>query len=219
MSRGIGLRGTRDEAARKAPSGRATLLSTAALIALLASPAFAQDAGGEAPVPAAAEAEEEEQEAALLPDVVVTASPLASPLGELAAPVDVVTRDEIVTSSARTLGDLLGDLPGISQSSFAAGASRPIIRGLDNTRVRMQENGIGAADVWAVSEDHGVPLDPLAAERVEVVRGPATLRYGSEAIGGVVNVINNRIPKAIPAGGFDAEAGASYDTVSDGVQG
>lgn len=186
----------------------AALLSAVSLAALAAAaPALAREATAET------------RDGVELKPLVVTASPIASPLDELAAPVDIVTREEILTSPATTLGALLADLPGISQSSFAAGASRPIIRGLDNTRVRMQENGIGAADVSAVSEDHGVPIDPLAAERVEVVRGPATLRYGSEAIGGVVNVLNNRIPKALPTGGFDAEAGASYDTVSDGVQG
>lgn len=188
---------------------RAALLSAVSALALAAAPAMAQEGADEAV---------ETTAAVPLKPLIVTASPIASPIDELAVPVDIVTRDEILSSPATTLGGLLGDLPGISQSSFAAGASRPIIRGLDNTRVRMQENGIGAADVSAVSEDHGVPIDPLSAERVEVVRGPATLRYGSEAIGGVVNVINNRIPKAIPAGGFSAEAGASYDSVSDGVQ-
>lgn len=190
----------------------ALLLSSVSLFALGTGQALAQDTPAEGEPEQASEAEGELP----LKPLVVTASPLASPLDELAAPVDIVTRDEILTSSATTLGALLGDLPGVTQSSFAAGASRPIIRGLDNTRVRVQENGIGAGDVSAVSEDHGVPIDPFSAERVEVVRGPATLRYGSEAIGGVVNVINSRIPKAIPKGGFEAEAGASYDSVSYG---
>ncbi|MEQ8326633.1 MAG: TonB-dependent receptor, partial [Parvibaculum sp.] len=211
MRHGSERREARNETGKRGPAGRAALLSTAALIALAASPAWAQEEAGEgAQVPVA-------EELPLKP-LVVTASPLASPLDELAAPVDIVTRDDILASSATTLGALLGDLPGVSQSSFAAGASRPVIRGLDNTRVRVQENGIGAGDVSAVSEDHGVPIDPFVAERVEVVRGPATLRYGSEAIGGVVNVINNRIPKAIPKGGFEAEAGAAYDSVSHGRQ-
>src|SRR3990167_536697 len=190
-------------------------LAAMSLSAFTATAAFAQEiaAGDDAEEATASQA------AVGLPEVVVTASPLASPIDELAAPVDIVTRDDILGSSATTLGALLGDLPGVTQSSFAAGASRPIIRGLDNARVRMQENGIGAGDVSAVSEDHGVPIDPLSAERVEVVRGPATLRYGSQAMGGVVNVINNRIPKAIPKGGFAAEAGASHDSVSDGRHG
>ena len=158
-------------------------------------------------------------EEAVAPRVVVTASPLAAPLEELAVPVTVVTRQKILASPATSIGGLLGEKPGIAASSFAAGASRPIIRGLDNTRVRMQENGIGAGDVSAVSEDHGVPIDPLSAKRVEVVRGPAVLRYGSEAIGGVVNVINNRIPTAMPKDGFEGEVSASYNHVDYGRQG
>ncbi len=100
-----------------------------------------------------------------------------------------------------TLGDVLFAKPGITGSSFAPGAaSRPIVRGLDTYRVRIQENGIGASGVSELGEDHAVPLDPLAADRIEVVRGPATLRFGSQAIGGVVNATNNRIPDAIRAG-------------------
>ena len=158
-------------------------------------------------------------EEAVAPPLFVTASPLASPLDELAAPVTVVERDEILGSSAATIGALLDGKPGVTSSAFAPGAGRPIIRGLDNTRVRVQENGIGAGDVSSVSEDHGVPIDPLSAKRVEVVRGPAVLRYGSEAIGGVVNVINDRIPTARPKDGFEGEASASYDTVDYGRRG
>ena len=88
--------------------------------------------------------------------------------------------------------------PGISATTFAPGASRPVIRGLSGFRVRIQENGLATGDVSALSDDHAVPIDPLAAGQVEVVRGPATLRYGSQAIGGVVNAINNRIPDRHP---------------------
>ena len=97
-----------------------------------------------------------------------------------------------------TLGDALGSRPGIAATTFAPGASRPVIRGLSGFRVRIQENGLATGDVSALSDDHAVPIDPLAADQVEVVRGPATLRYGSQAIGGVVNAVNNRIPTAIP---------------------
>lgn len=86
-----------------------------------------------------------------------------------------------------------------TSSSFAPGAaSRPIVRGLDNYRVRIQENGVGASGVSEMGEDHAVPLDPLGASQMEVVRGPATLRWGSQAIGCVVNVANNRIPEKPP---------------------
>ncbi|MCF8470397.1 MAG: TonB-dependent receptor [Parvibaculum sp.] len=197
---------------------RARLFSTVSLIALAlqaatALPVRAQDAAGDA------ESETTSGETQILPEVVVTALPFATALDELAAPVTVVTRDEIVTSPASTIGALLKDKPGIAESSFAAGASRPIIRGLDNTRVRVQENGIGSADVSAVSEDHGVPIDPFSAKRVEVVRGPATLRYGSEAIGGVVNILNDRIPTRFPMGGFDGAVSLSHDSADDGRSG
>lgn len=191
---------------------RAALLASASVLAFAAAAQAQPAAEEEAAVEAGQAASQQTR------PLVVSATPLASPIDELAAPVTVVTRDDILTSSATTLGGLLKDEPGISESAFAAGASRPIIRGLDNTRVRVQENGIGAGDVSSVSEDHGVPIDPYSAERVEVIRGPAVLRYGSEAIGGVVNVINSRIPKAMPKGGFEAEASASYDSVSTGRQ-
>ena len=150
--------------------------------------------------------------------IIVTASPLPVRLDELAAPVLRLDREDIEASQASTLGALLADQPGLSESSFAAGASRPIIRGMDNNRVRVQENGIGAGGVSALSEDHGVPIDPLSATSVEVVRGPATLRYGSEAIGGVVNVLNDRIPSARPSGGYSVSGGTSFDTVDQGKE-
>lgn len=118
------------------------------------------------------------------------------------APVTVLTRDEIERSAPHTLGEALSDKTGISASSYAPGASRPVIRGLDSVRVRIQENGIGVHDVSELGDDHGVPIDPLAAEQIEVIRGPATLRYGSQSIGGVVSVSNNRIPTFIPVNGY-----------------
>jgi iron complex outermembrane receptor protein len=115
------------------------------------------------------------------------------------ATVTVVPNEELRRNGGSTLGDVLFSKPGITGSSFAPGASsRPIVRGLDNHRVRIQENGIGANGVSDLAEDHAVPVDPLAANRLEVVRGPATLRWGSQAIGGVVNATNNRIPDVHP---------------------
>jgi len=136
------------------------------------------------------------------------------------ATVTVVPRDEIQRDPGARSGqiaDLLFSKPGITASTFApGGASRPIIRGLDNYRVRIQENGLATNDVSDLSEDHGVPIDPLAARQIEVVRGPATLRWGSQAIGGVVDVSNNRIPTAIPARGYEVEANTAYTTVDNG---
>src|SRR5882757_2888368 len=116
------------------------------------------------------------------------------------ATVTVVPNEEIRREGGGTLGDLLFSKPGITGSEFAPGASsRPIIRGLDVNRVGIIENGIGGNGASDLGEDHFVPIDPIATNQVEVIRGPATLRYGSTAIGGVVNATNNRIPDALPS--------------------
>ncbi len=115
------------------------------------------------------------------------------------ATVTVVPSEEIRRTGATTLGDLLNDKPGITGSSFAPGASsRPIIRGLDVNRVGIVENGLGSNGASDLGEDHFVPIDPLSTNQVEVIRGPATLRYGTPAIGGVVSASNNRIPDSLP---------------------
>jgi iron complex outermembrane recepter protein len=116
------------------------------------------------------------------------------------ATVTVVPQEELRRSTGATLGDLLFAKPGITGSSFAPGASsRPIIRGLDVNRVGVMENGVGGGGVSDLGEDHFVPINPLVTNQVEVIRGPATLRYGSQSIGGVVSATNNRIPDALPA--------------------
>jgi iron complex outermembrane receptor protein len=115
------------------------------------------------------------------------------------ATVTVVPNEEIRREGGATLGDLLFSKPGITGSSFAPGAaSRPIIRGLDVNRVGILENGVGGGGASDLGEDHFVPIDPLATSQVEVIRGPAALRYGSTSIGGVVSATNNRIPDALP---------------------
>ena len=133
------------------------------------------------------------------------------------SPVTVVTSDQIARDQPRTLGDALSDRPGISSSTYAPGAaSRPIIRGLDNARVRIQENGIVSGDVSELGEDHAVPINPLVSDRIEVIRGPATLRYGSGAIGGVVSAENNRIPTFIPARGVSGQVMTGFSSVDNG---
>jgi iron complex outermembrane receptor protein len=157
------------------------------------------------------------------------------------ATVTVVPNEEIRRSGAGTLGDLLNNKPGITGSSFAPGASsRPIIRGLDVNRVGIVENGIGSNGASDLGEDHFVPIDPLATNQIEVIRGPATLRYGSNAIGGVVSATNNRIPDALPpcaapfqsygmpvqaptlingAGCMNAEVRSAVSSVDRGIEG
>jgi iron complex outermembrane receptor protein len=130
--------------------------------------------------------------------------------------VTVATEREIAATRGATVTETLQTKPGIVGSTFAPGANRPIIRGLDNYRVRVQEDGIGTHDVSALSEDHLVPIDPYSADRIEVVRGPATLRYGSQAIGGVVAVENERVPTHLPQGGFSGGLKGGTSSVDEG---
>lgn len=122
-------------------------------------------------------------------------------------------------AAASSLADLLATQPGIAASTFAPGASRPNIRGLDDYRVRIQENGIGSQDASDFSQDHQVPVDPLTADKVELIRGPATLRYGNQAIGGVVNAVNNRIPDRLVPDGFAATLKSGGTTADGGIDG
>ncbi len=103
----------------------------------------------------------------------------------------VTTMDsfDVARESAADIGDALRHEPGIAVRSFGPGANRPIIRGFDGDRVLILENGIRTGDLSSESGDHGVAIDPNSAERIEIVRGPATLLYGSNAVGGLVNVI------------------------------
>lgn len=135
------------------------------------------------------------------------------------APVTVIKREEIEGAPGANLGDIVMGTPGVSGSGFAAGANRPIIRGVDNARVRIQENGVGSMDVSDIGEDHGVPIDPLAAQRIEIIRGPATLRWGSQAIGGVVSVENNRIPTPDTKQGFRGTLRGAFTSVDNGGEG
>ena len=151
--------------------------------------------------------------------VVITASPINSDPDFLATIVESVDRDKILRTGGANLADALADVPGVTGTTFASGASRPVIRGFDANRVRTLEDGVGSFDVSDVGPDHGVPIDPLSAQKVEVVRGAATLRYGSQAIGGVVNAINNRVPTQLPDKPFTGEVSGAYGTNSDSRQG
>ena len=146
--------------------------------------------------------------------VVVTGNPLGSQLFELSTPVSVLSGQNLLLQSASTLGETLARQPGISASYFGPNASRPVIRGLDGDRVKIMQDGIGMVDLSALSPDHATTLDPLVVERIEVVRGAATLLYGGSAIGGVVNVIDNRIPESAIekiGGRFQLKAGSVDD--------
>ena len=137
---------------------------------------------------------------ATLPEVIVTGNPLGSDLFDLASPASVVRGEELFRLRRSTLGDTLDGLPGVAATGFGPNASRPVIRGLDGDRIRLLQNGSGMLDASSLSFDHAVSIDPLVIESAEVVRGPAALFYGGSAVGGVVNVIDNRIPQAAVKG-------------------
>ena len=128
-----------------------------------------------------------------LDKVIVTGNPLRS--SEVAAPVSVLSGDELVIRRGSSLGETLAGQPGVSSTYFGPNANRPTIRGLDGERVRMLSNSGGSMDASTLSYDHAVPIDPLLVERIEVLRGPAALFFGGSAVGGVVNAIDNRIPR------------------------
>ncbi|RST54990.1 TonB-dependent receptor [Variovorax sp. MHTC-1] len=146
---------------------------------------------------------------ASLPEVTVTGNPLGAT--DLIAPTTTLSGDRLLLRSQSTLGETLNGLPGVSSSYFGPNASRPSIRGQDGDRIRILQNGGAAPDASALSYDHAVPVDALVTERVEVLRGPSALQYGGSAVGGVVNVIDNRIPSE-PIDGFGGRADLGYAT-------
>ena len=162
-----------------------------------------------------------------LAPVVVSANPLGADINDLITPVSVLRGDQLTQNQSSTLGQTLNQLPGVSSSDFGPNSSRPVIRGLDGDRIRIMNNGGASMDVSGLSYDHAVGIEPLLVDQIEVVRGPAALQYGGSAIGGAVNVIDNRIPKApvkgvhgrgeLRAGGAESErAAAGMVTVGDG---
>jgi iron complex outermembrane receptor protein len=151
-------------------------------------------------------------------EIVVTASPLNRAENETIIGVSVITREELQNRLENSIGETLRREPGISSTFFGAGASRPIIRGLGGDRISVLDNGIGSIDASATSPDHAVSVEPAMAQKIEIVRGAATLLYGSSAAGGVVNVFSGRIPNAVPEGVADGALRISKTTVDDGTE-
>ncbi|MGE0745769.1 MAG: TonB-dependent receptor [Rhodospirillales bacterium] len=162
--------------------------------------------------PAAAVAQ---QGGTVLPDLVVTASPLDQTVGETATPVINLTGDALVRRRAATLGATLEGQPGVSFDNFGSGASRPVIRGQTAPRVKVMSDGSDVHDASAISPDHTVVTEPLLLRGVEVLRGPGALLYGGGAIGGAVNLLDSKIPTAIPERGASGEAEFRYGTADD----
>lgn len=148
-------------------------------------------------------------------ELVVTASADPRSQLELAQPTTVITGEELDERLEATLGQTLDEQPGVTSTYFGPGASRPVIRGLGGDRIRTLQGGIGSGDAANTSPDHAVSLDPLSAERIEILRGPSTLLYGSSAVGGVVNVLDERIPDYVPERAVSGELQVLGGSVSD----
>jgi iron complex outermembrane receptor protein len=142
-----------------------------------------------------------------LPQVTVTGNPLGNNDGVQA--VQALQGDALVWRSESTLGETLSSTPGVSSTYFGPNASRPIIRGMDGDRIKILNNSLTSQDLSALSNDHSVPLDTLAVERIEVLRGPSAIMYGGSAVGGVVNLIDNRIPSQ-PITGLSGRADVGW---------
>lgn len=138
---------------------------------------------------------------------------------DVIAGTSVVSGEDLQRDMAGQVGEVLAKLPGVSASGFSPGASRPVLRGFSGERVRVLVDGIGSIDVSNTSADHAVTIDPLTADRIEVLRGPAVMLYGSQAIGGAVNVIDKRIPPRVPMETLHADFLLGFDSVADKREG
>ncbi len=152
---------------------------------------------------------------------VVTASPFITDVNELVVPASELAGAALDRSASSSLGATLDGQPGVHSTYFGPGAGRPVIRGFDGDRVRILNQGTDSFDVSQTSPDHGVSIEPLFAEDIEVVRGPASLLYGNAAIGGVVNVIGKELPQeriSFPVGGeIEASYGSAAEERSAGI--
>ena len=154
-----------------------------------------------------------------LSPVIITGNPLGSDLVDIVPPAAILSGEQLRFRLRDTLGETLANEVGLSSSYYGPHSSRPVIRGLDGERIRILQNSVGALDASGASVDHAVSLEPLLIERIEMVRGPAALLYGTSAIGGVVNIIDNRIPTAAAGQPLSGGAHLRYDSDSRGRSG
>lgn len=184
-----------------------------------ATPAATEDSGsggsataadsGTPPVPGDAKAAHPDADQA----IVITG--VKRPAGDLLGGVSVVDKELLQHEARPSIGETLASQPGVTSSSFGPTASRPILRGLSGERVRILVDGIGTLDLSSSDPDHQVTINPLTADRIEVLRGPSALLFGSSAIGGVVNVIDTRIPRSVPDEPVRVSALAEFGSAAD----
>ena len=146
--------------------------------------------------------------------LIITSSPLGRSILQSSTPVSILSGDELEKNQSATLGETLKSVPGVNSTYFGPVASSPIIRGLDGPRVKVLQNGMDSSDASRVGPDHIATTETSTATQIEVLRGPSTLLYGSGAIGGVVNVVDNRLPKTRQEG-LSGRVSALHDTVSN----
>ncbi len=149
----------------------------------------------------------------------VTADPLSNVDNHLIQPAQILSKKELKTRGIQNIGEAVSRELGVTSSDFGAGVGRPVIRGQGGGRVKVLESGISSMDASTVSNDHAASSEPVFAEQIEILRGPATLLYGSGASGGLVNVVTNRIPTRLPEGGLEGDALLQYESVNDGLTG
>ena len=183
-------------------------LLSAAIVTLPVSPALAQQA--ETPAPRSSGLADDFHD----DDMIIVTAPYVDQLDILAG-TSVLTGDELAEDMRGQIGDSLTGLAGVSSTSFAPGSSRPVLRGFQGPRVRVLTDGIGALDASNTSVDHAVTIDPLTAQRIEVLRGPAVLLFGGDAIGGAVNVIDKRIPRDVPEDPVHIDAIGGYGSAAN----
>ena len=186
---------------------RRAVLSAASLVALAAAAAAHAETSA-APTDGAEDTQ--------VSKVVITAAPYPVSLDTVTSSVNIITRDHLDLAPPAGLGDMLNGQPGLRSTAYGPGASRPIIRGLAGPRVMILENGVGQVDASSLSPDHAVASDPGEASRIEVLRGPSTLAYGGSGIGGVVNIIDDRVPSSPAENGFEGRIAGSLSSVDDG---
>jgi len=147
---------------------------------------------------------------AAVDEILVTASPMGVSRFDVVQGTSILGGEALADALKGSIGETLADQPGMSSTFFGPFASRPIIRGVDGDRIRVLFDGIGSIDASSVSPDHETAGEAGNSERIEILRGPATLVYGTSAIGGVVNIIDGRIPDALPGGGYDVNVTSGY---------
>jgi iron complex outermembrane receptor protein len=197
---------------------RGRWLATAAAIALLApANALAADTTEDADADTAEETAEEAATGTAgartaRADIVVTGRSLGSDQATQPLPVQVLSGDELAHRRRGTLGETLDGLPGVHMDNFGAGASRPVIRGQTMPRIAILTDGADLFDVASVSPDHAIVTDPLLLDAIEIQRGPAAIRYGGSAVNGAINLIDGKVPKALPDGGIAGAYELRYGT-------